>query len=165
MGGGRIDRGLARARRSTKLAPIATSGTGEEEDAMQVKDGMTPTVLTIGPSHTLREAARQMARRKVGAAIVLDPEQPGPGIITERDLLDSIGAGQDPDSERVCDHLSPEITFAAPDWSLERAAEAMVKGSFRHLVVVEDGEIAGVLSMRDIVRCWTNEGATCDVSG
>ncbi len=127
---------------------------------MQVRNGMSATVLTVGPGHTLRETARQMSQRRVGAAIVIDPEQPGPGIVTERDILDSIGAGQDPDSETVGDHLSETLTFAAPDWSLERAAEAMVRGGFRHLVVVDGGEIAGVLSMRDIVRCWTQEGAT-----
>jgi CBS domain-containing protein len=130
---------------------------------MQVSDGMSRVVLTIGPGHSLRDAARQMAERKVGAAVVLDPEQPGPGILTERDLLESIGGGQDPDSERVADHLSANLTFAAPDWSLERAAEAMVRGGFRHLVVVDGGETVGVLSMRDIVRCWTMDGATCDV--
>jgi CBS domain-containing protein len=130
---------------------------------MQVRDGMSATVLTVGPGHTLREAARLMSQRKVGAAIVIDPEQPGPGIVTERDLLDSLGAGQDPDAEKVGDHLSATLTFAAPDWSLERAAEAMVRGGFRHLVVVDGGETVGVLSMRDIVRCWTDDGASCDV--
>jgi signal-transduction protein with cAMP-binding, CBS, and nucleotidyltransferase domain len=55
------------------------------------------------------------------------------------------------------------LTFAAPEWSLERAAEAMVKGGFRHLVVVENGETVGVLSIRDIVRCWTRDGATSDM--
>jgi CBS domain-containing protein len=104
-----------------------------------------------------------MAKRGVGAAVVIDPEQPGPGIFTERDLLIALGAGQDPDEERVCDHLSENLTFAAPDWSLERAAEEMVRGGFRHLVVVDGGEIAGVLSMRDIVRCWSEAGATVDV--
>src|SRR5215213_4265686 len=127
---------------------------------MQVRDGMSATVLTVGPGHTLREAAKLMSQRKVGAAIVIDPEQPGPGILTERDLLDSLGAGQDPDAEKVGDHLSATLTFAAPDWSLERAAEAMVRGGFRHLVVVDGGEMVGVLSMRDIVRCWTDDGAT-----
>ena len=130
---------------------------------MQVSDGMSTVVLTIGPDHTLRDAARAMADRKVGAAIVLDPEQPGPGILTERDVLEAIGAGQSPDTERVADHLSANLTFAAPDWSLERAAEAMVRGGFRHLVVVDGGDTVGVLSMRDIVRCWTDVGATCEV--
>ena len=55
------------------------------------------------------------------------------------------------------------MTFAAPDWSLERAAEAMVRGGFRHLVVVDGGELVGVLSMRDIVRCWVQDGATSEL--
>jgi CBS domain-containing protein len=130
---------------------------------MQVRNGMTDTVLTVGPTHTLREAATAMASKKVGAAVVNDPEQPGPGIITERDILESIGAGQDPDREQVCEHLSKDLTFASPEWSLERAAEAMVKGGFRHLVVVENGETVGILSIRDIVRCWTQDGATSDM--
>ena len=130
---------------------------------MQVRDGMTDVVLTVGPDHTLREAAAAMNRRKVGAAVVLDPDAQGPGVITERDILTSLGAGDDPDSERVADHLTSNLTFASPDWPLERAAEAMIRGGFRHLVVVERGELVGILSMRDIVRCWTQDGATCEV--
>jgi CBS domain-containing protein len=130
---------------------------------MQVREGMSSVVLTIGPDHTIREAARQMAKRGVGAAVVIDPEEQGPGIITERDILDAVGGDQSPDTERVCDHLSSHLVFAAPDWSLERAAAEMVRGGFRHLVVVDGGETVGVLSMRDIVRCWTDDGATCDV--
>jgi CBS domain-containing protein len=130
---------------------------------MQVRSGMSSTVVTVAPGATLKDAASSMAERKVGAAVVIDPEQPGPGIITERDLLNSIADGQDPTGELVRDHLSADITFAAPDWSLERAAEAMVRGGFRHLVVVDGGEMVGVLSMRDIVRCWVQDGATSDL--
>jgi CBS domain-containing protein len=127
---------------------------------MQVRAGMSSTVVTVSPGVTLHDAASSMAGRKVGAAVVIDPEQPGPGIITERDVLQSVGKGEDPNRELVRDHLSAELTFAAPDWSLERAAEAMVHGGFRHLVVVDGGEMVGVLSMRDIVRCWVEDGAT-----
>lgn len=130
---------------------------------MQVRDGMTPTVLTVGPNHTLRDAARLMSERRVGAAVVLDPEQPGPGIVTERDILYSLGSGEDPDSERVIDHLTPNIVYASPEWSLEEAAVAMVRGKFRHLIVVDEGDIAGMLSVRDIVRVWTQDGAICEV--
>ena len=130
---------------------------------MQVRDGMSSVVLTVNSGHSLREAACLMADRRVGAAVVMDPEQPGPGIVTERDLLQSIAEGQDPDRERVGEHLSADLTFAAPDWSLERAAEAMVRGGFRHLVVVEGSEMAGILSMRDIVRCWVRDGATSEL--
>jgi CBS domain-containing protein len=124
---------------------------------------MSGVVLTVGPQHSLREAAQAMSERAVGAAVVIDPEQPGPGIFTERDLLDSLGRGQDPETERVADHLSANLTFAAPDWSLERAAEEMVRGGFRHLVVVDGGELAGIVSMRDIVRCWVTDGATSEM--
>ena len=130
---------------------------------MQVRDGMTKVVLTVGPGHTLRQAAKLMAERKVGAAVVMDPEGEGPGILTERDILLSVAQGQDPDAECVCDHLTTETVSAAPDWSLERAAAEMIRGGFRHLVVVDGGDVRGVLAMRDIVRCWTDDGASCDV--
>jgi CBS domain-containing protein len=136
-------------------AQTAMGGVG-----VKVRDAMTEEVLTITPERTLREAARFMTKHNVGAAVIIDPEQPGPGIITERDVLQSVGRGEDPNTELVEDHQSAEVTFAAPEWSLERAAEAMVRGGFRHLVVVDGGELVGVLSMRDIVRCWVQDGAT-----
>jgi CBS domain-containing protein len=104
-----------------------------------------------------------MSERRVGAAVVIDPESMGPGIITERDVLIAIGRGEDPDTEKVADHLTSDLVFAAPDWSLEAAAAAMVRGGFRHLVVIENGETAGILSVRDIVRCWTDDGASCEI--
>jgi CBS domain-containing protein len=124
---------------------------------------MSEVVLTVGPGHTVREAAAAMTERRVGAAVVVDPDAPGPGVITERDILRSVAIGQDPDTEKVAQHLTSELVFASPDWSLERAAAAMVKGNFRHLVVVDAGELVGMLSMRDIVRCWTADGATSEV--
>jgi CBS domain-containing protein len=127
---------------------------------MEVRDGMSPVVLSVGPGHTLREAASRMAEKKTGAALVLDEESPAPRIITERDILLSVGSGQDPDAERVADHMSDSVIAAAPDWSLERAAGEMSRRSIRHLVVYEGPELVGVLSMRDIVRVWTSEGAT-----
>jgi CBS domain-containing protein len=130
---------------------------------MRVRDGMSDVVLSVGPKHSLREAAAAMSARNVGAAVVIDPDEQGPGVITERDILRSLGNGDDPDRELVAGHLTSHLTFAAPDWSLEQAAAAMVRGKFRHLVVVHGGELLGMLSMRDIVRCWTEEGATSDV--
>jgi CBS domain-containing protein len=125
---------------------------------MQVRDGMSSVVLTIGPSHSLREAARLMADRNVGAAVVVDPESPGPGIVTERDILRALATGEDPNTELVRDHLTDDLISASPEWSLEQAAETMVEHGFRHLLVVNGGELCGVLSMRDIVRCWVRTG-------
>lgn len=122
---------------------------------MKVKDGMSRVVLSVGPAHTLRQAAKMMAAQHVGAAVVLDHDGSGIGILTERDILKSLGAGQDPDTELVSSHRTGDVVFAAPDWTLERAAQTMVTGGFRHLVVVDAGEVSGLLSMRDIVRCWS----------
>jgi CBS domain-containing protein len=63
----------------------------------------------------------------------------------------------------VGDHLVRDIVMAAPTWSLERAAAEMVRRRFRHLVVIDGADIVGILSMRDIVRVWTTDGATCDM--
>lgn len=127
---------------------------------MQVRDGMSEVVLTVGPTHTLREAASMMAEKRIGAALVSDDETPVARILTERDILLSLGAGEDPDQERVGDHMSDSVIAAAPDWSLERAAAEMSRRGIRHLVVYDGPELTGVLSMRDIVRVWTSEGAT-----
>jgi CBS domain-containing protein len=127
---------------------------------MNVRDGMNRTVVTVGPGHTLREATRRMARADVGAAVVIDPDGMGPGILTERDILHACGAGDDLDMELVADHLTQRLTYAAAEWSLERAAEEMVRARFRHVVVVDGSEVVGILSMRDIVRCWAQSGAT-----
>jgi CBS domain-containing protein len=125
---------------------------------MKVRDGMTQVVLTIGPSHTLREASRMMSVRRVGAAVVIDAEAAGIGILTERDVLDAVGAGLDPDTELVAAHRTDHIVLASPNWTLDQAATAMVAGNFRHLVVIDGTEVAGLLSMRDIVRCWSGAG-------
>jgi CBS domain-containing protein len=126
---------------------------------MNVRDAMTENVLTITPGRTLREAARFMTEHNVGAVVIIDPEEPGPGIVTERDVVRSLGAGQDPDNELVRDHLTANATFADGDWDLEDAADAMARGGFRHLVVVEDGELAGIISMRDLIQVWRPGGA------
>jgi CBS domain-containing protein len=122
---------------------------------MNVRDGMTKVVLSVGPAHTLRQAARLMSGLQVGAAVVIDPSHPGIGILTERDVLDSVGAGQDPDAEVVSDHRTSDVVFASPEWTLEQAAGAMSAGNFRHLIVIDGHEVVGLLAMRDIVRCWT----------
>ena len=94
---------------------------------MRVRDGMSATVLTVGPGHTLRSCATQMAERNVGAAVVHDPDAPGPGIITERDILRSVGAGENPDTELVAAHLTSQLVFATPEWSLEEAVSVTAR--------------------------------------
>ncbi len=131
---------------------------------MEVREGMSSVVLALGPSHTLRQAATKMTEKGTGAAIVFDDESPAPRIITERDVLRAVGNGKNPDEERVADYMSESVISAAPEWSLEQAAEEMATRGIRHLVVVDHGELVGVLSMRDIVRCWTTAGATSSMT-
>jgi CBS domain-containing protein len=120
---------------------------------MHVADAMSKVVLTIGTRHTLREACRLMVDRNVGAAIVVDDELPGPGIVTERDVLRAIAMGVDPDATPVSEVMTFEARTASSAWDLDAAAAEMVRHGFRHLVVVdEQGGLAGVVSMRDVVR-------------
>ena len=125
---------------------------------MRVRDAMTEEVLTMTPGRSLRDAARFMTDHNVGAIVIIDPEEQGPGIVTERDLVRSLGAGEDPDSELVKDHLTARATFADGEWDLEKAADAMARGGFRHLVVVQDGEVEGIISMRDLIEVWRPSG-------
>ena len=126
---------------------------------MQVRDAMTKAVLVVGPDHTIRQTAQLMSARRVGSAIVVDPEGSGVGIITERDILKAVGGGGDPDTERASSHITWDVVYAGPNWTLAEAAAAMVRGGFRHLVVVEGDEVLGIISARDILRIWSAQAA------
>lgn len=120
---------------------------------------MSKSVVEVGPDHTLRQAAQLMSGRRVGSAVVCDPDGQGFGILTERDILMAIGGGLDPDDARTADHITWDVVYAGPTWTIEEAAAAMVRGSFRHLVVLDGDELLGVISVRDIMRCWVQSGA------
>jgi CBS domain-containing protein len=119
---------------------------------MNIQDVMDTELLTIAPETTLREAAQRMSGRNVGAALLLDVAIGSYlGIITERDLLNAIAAGDDPDIQRVADSATSNIVTVSADASLEQAAEKMIKGGFRHLLVVTNGDAIGIVSMRDLI--------------
>jgi CBS domain-containing protein len=127
---------------------------------VQVRDAMSKLVVTVGPRHTLRQTAQLMSSGKTGSAVVIDPDGEGVGIITERDVLNALAAGLDPDVEHAANHITWDVVYAGPSWTLEDAAAAMIRGGFRHLVVLEDDEVLGVISVRDIVRVWTHSRST-----
>jgi CBS domain-containing protein len=129
------------------------------DETTGVAAAMSPDVLTVGPGHTLRQVSQAMTGRKVGAAVVVDSDASGVGIITERDILRSLAAGEDPDTETARDHQTTDIVYATPTWTLGQAAEAMMRGGFRHLVVFEANDVAGMLSVRDIVREWARQAS------
>ena len=127
--------------------------------AGDVASAMSTEVLSVGPGHTLRQVAAIMASAKVGSAVVHDTDGSGVGIITERDILRSVAANEDLDAETAGDHQTSEVVFAAPTWTLLEAADAMKRGGFRHLVVLDNGEVAGIISVRDIVKVWAQDKA------
>jgi CBS domain-containing protein len=122
-----------------------------------VRDAMSKAVLTVGPEHTIRQVAQLMTARRVGSAVVHDPDSAGTGILTERDVLNVIGRGLDPDVERATNHLTWDVVYAGPGWTLDDAAAAMIRGGFRHLVVMDSDEVLGVISVRDIIRAWSEQ--------
>jgi CBS domain-containing protein len=123
-----------------------------------IREAMNTDFLTLRVDTTVERAARAMSERGAAAAVVEPSDgRPYPGIFTEREVLHSLTRGGDPASERLADHLATEMTFSAPGWSLKQAAEAMTKGGFQHIVVVDRFEVRGVISMRDVVRRWTEK--------
>src|SRR5258705_8866049 len=126
---------------------------------MRVREAMSKAVLPVGPDHTLRQTARLMTARRVGSAVVVDPDGAGVGIITERDVLYAIGGGLDPDVERAAAHLTADVVYAGPEWTIAEAAAAMVRGGFRHLVVLDGDDVLGVISVRDVLRVWSEQHA------
>jgi CBS domain-containing protein len=115
-----------------------------------VADTMTRDLLTIEPEAPLGEAARRMASRGVGAVVVLDGERLT-GILTERDILKAVASGLREDA-RVGDWMTrtPETIESAD--TTDHAASVMIHGGFRHLPVVDDARIVGILSIRDLMR-------------
>ena len=126
--------------------------------ATPIREAMNTDFLTLGVDDSIQGSALAMSERGSAAAVV-EPSagRPYPGIFTEREVLHSLRAGRGAASERLADHLASSMTFSAPGWSLKQAAEAMTKGGFQHIVVVDPHETRGVISMRDIVRRWTSE--------
>jgi len=128
---------------------------------MRVAEAMSKVVVSVGTGATVREACRLMAERNVGAAVVLDDELPGPGILTERDILRAVAKGIDLDTTAVREVMTFDARTATSTWDLDTAAEEMVRHGFRHLVVVDDGgRLAGIVSMRDVVRARVPQKTT-----
>jgi CBS domain-containing protein len=109
-------------------------------------------LVTVGPQHTLAEAAQRMNQNKIGSVVVL-VEAAMPGILTERDLLRSIAEGADAESTTVERYMTPIAITGSASWDVYEAANRMFEGGFRHLIVLDDqGSPSGILSLRDLVK-------------
>jgi CBS domain-containing protein len=112
---------------------------------------MSTDLVTIGPHATLGEAARELQRHRVGAALVLDDDGRFQGIITERDLLRSVAASRHPDQGRVESWMTADAITIGPQTTRDEAAAIMQERNFRHLPVIEDGKLVGMLSIRNLL--------------
>ena len=116
---------------------------------MQVRDVMTQAMVTESRDDSLRSAAERMWRQQTGSLIIAEDGQMA-GIITERDVLRAVALGADPDKTSVDDAMTVEVYTVLPDMQLQDAAREMAARWIRHLPVVEDGQLLGVVSMRDV---------------
>jgi CBS domain-containing protein len=119
------------------------------ENTVQVRDVMTEATVTESPQDSLRSAAERMWRQQTGSLIISEADSLA-GIITERDVLRAVALGADPDKTTVDDAMTSEVYTVRPDMPLQDAAREMAARWIRHLPVVEDGKLLGVVSMRDV---------------
>ena len=111
---------------------------------------MTRSLLSVAAEVTLGEAAASMAERGVGAVVVLEGAALA-AILTERDVMKAVAAGKD-GSAPVTDWMTRHPDTIEPGDTTDHAASLMIHGGFRHLPVVEDGKVVGIVSIRDLIK-------------
>ena len=110
-------------------------------------------VLTTQPHRTVKEVAAQLASRSVGAVVVSDATHAVLGIVSERDIVRAIGAGASSVLEEpVSRYMTAKVTTVDECASIDRVMELMTEGRFRHLPVVENGRLVGIVSIGDVVK-------------
>ena len=116
---------------------------------MQVSEVMTQAVVTDAADDSLAEAAAKMREQQTGSLLIMEGSQLK-GIFTERDLLKAVATGLDPKSVQLKDVMTTELITVPPHSGLKEAAELMASKWIRHLPVVEEDRVVGMLSQRDL---------------
>jgi CBS domain-containing protein len=114
---------------------------------------MTTDLATVGPEYNVADVASVMDARGIGSVIVLEDDRVL-GILTERDILKVIGGGEDPKNVAAHEALTDDLITIRPEATVEEAAREMVNAKVRHLPVISDEGLIGMVSMRDLVR-WS----------
>ena len=110
-------------------------------------------VVTVEPSLTLREAATLLSGRRIGGAVVMDGGGAVLGIITERDLVRAIGdEGPNVLSESVESRMTRRVVTCRGETAVDDVMALMTSGKFRHVPVVENGKLDGIVSIGDVVK-------------
>jgi citrate synthase len=115
-----------------------------------VGEVMSRPAVTATPSETVAEVASRMDDRKVGSVVVVDGDRPI-GILTERDLIRFAASGAEAAVTKVSEWMTGDPDTVGPDESAQGAFATLVERNYRHIPVVEDGRLAGVVSMRDLM--------------
>ena len=118
-------------------------------------------VATIEPTATLRAAADVLTDEAIGLLVVKDPRGTL-GVVSERDIVRALSEGADPDDDRVEDHMTDDLATLDADRPIADAADAMMAAQIRHLVVTDDGELVGLVSIRDVVSVVLEELRSTD---
>lgn len=110
-------------------------------------------VVTVSSATTVREAVHCMRKNKIGALMIADDQKAPIGIFTERDLmLRVVGEGVDPDTAIITDYMTKELFSVSPERTVSDAAHEVQARHIRHLPIVRDGKLIGLLSLRDLLR-------------
>lgn len=120
-----------------------------------VKVLVSGSPVTVRPTTSLRAAAETMTNELIGIVLVEGPRD-ARGVLSERDIVRALAEGADPD-DHVIDFATTDIASIGDDASIGEAALAMEEAAIRHLVVIRDDEIVGVISMRDLVAAAVEE--------
>ena len=122
----------------------------------QIRDVMSKDVFIVEPSTTVAEAATVMGEKHVGSAVVCEGERLV-GIFTERDIVKALGQHFDAAGHAVSNWMTARPTTIAPDATTDDALDTMLRGGFRHLPVLEDERVVGVVSIRDLAAAESSE--------
>ncbi|GIU89088.1 MAG: hypothetical protein KatS3mg010_0187 [Acidimicrobiia bacterium] len=117
-----------------------------------VADIMSAPVVTVGPAEPVAEAASRMRERRVGSVVVVDSDERAIGILTERDMIRIAAAGSETSSAKVSEWMTPDPDTTAPDVDARTAFASLAEHGYRHIPVVDDGRLVGIVSMRDLMR-------------
>jgi CBS domain-containing protein len=113
------------------------------------------SATVIGPEATVADAAEALIGDGVGSLVVVDDRQLV-GIITERDVVRAVAEGADPEHEVVADWMSDAPDTFSPDVDIDEAAAWLLEVGYRHMPVMDDGELLGIVSIRDILWALTS---------
>jgi len=110
-------------------------------------------VVTIGPSSTLADAARALAQHRIGAVVVIGPDERIVGILSERDIVRRIGEqGAEALTTPISEAMSTNVKVCGENHTINEVMGIMTRGRFRHLPVERDGRLAGIVSIGDVVK-------------